>query len=176
MNNTGWAVVIIALIIILGGGLWWFSQGTVAPATTDITVDGNGANNAGTDNTGNNGAGTDAGAGVDVNAGANAANTTTVRYTASGFSPGSITVPVGGAVNFINDTSGALWVAADEHPTHTEFDGTDRTTHCSGSYTGSTPFDQCQPGSSYTFVFTKAGTYEYHNHSAAQFGGTIVVR
>ena len=175
MNNTGWAVVIIALIIILGGGLWWFSQATVAPATTDTTAGVNGANNTGNNNAGT-GSNTDVGAGVDVNAGANAANTTTVRYSASGFSPSNITVPVGGAVNFINDTSGALWVAADEHPTHTEFDGTDRATHCSGSYAGATPFDQCQTGSSYTFVFTKAGTYEYHNHSAAQFGGTVVVQ
>lgn len=174
MSNTGWAVVIIALIIILGGGWWWFSQASLAPGATNTTaVVNTGNNNAGTSGTGSD---TGAGAGVDVNAGANAANTTTVRYTASGFSPATVTVPVGGAVNFINDTSGPMWVGADEHPTHTEFDGTDRATHCSGSYTGATPFDQCQSGSSYTFVFTKAGTYEYHNHSAAQFGGTVVVQ
>lgn len=170
MSNTGWAIVIIAIIIILGGGWWWFAtQAPAVPATNDTTAVVNG-----TPNGSDTGAAADAG--VDLNAGANMANTTVVHYTATGFSPSSITIPVGGAVNFINDTSGPMWVGADEHPTHTDFDGTDRATHCSGTYTGPTPFDQCQSGQSYTFVFSKAGTYEYHNHSAAQFGGTVTVQ
>lgn len=100
----------------------------------------------------------------------------TVHYGTAGFSPASVTVKVGQAVRFVNDTSNPMWVGADEHPTHTEFDGTDRATHCSGTYTGPTPFDQCQNGSTYMFVFSKAGTYEYHNHSASQHGGTVVVQ
>src|SRR3990167_8660356 len=174
MSNTGWAVVIIAIIIILGGGWWWFSaQAPAMPATSDTTAVVNSTNNTGTDSAG---AGADAGATPRAAAGQNPANTTTIHYTAAGFSPKTVTVPVGGAVNFINDTTGAMWVASDDHPTHTEFDGSDRATHCSGSYAGATPFDQCQNGSSYTFVFSKTGSFSFHNHSASQFGGTVTVQ
>lgn len=171
MSTTGWAAVIIAIIIVLGGA-WWYMSGQTPTDTTQVNV---GANAAGTmpegSQTPDNGmVGGDADPGNAQTAGV------TVHYTASGFSPKTATIKVGEKVTFVNDTTGAMWVAADEHPTHTEFDGTDRAAHCSGSYTGSTPFDQCQSGSTYTFVFPKAGSFEYHNHSAAQFGGTVVVQ
>lgn len=171
MNNTGWAVVIIALIIILAGGWWWYStQYAPAPATTDGTA---GTQLEGTPEQNNGMVGGDAS--VDVGIG-DASTRVEVHYTANGFNPKSVTVAQGTAVTFINDTSGPMWVAADEHPTHTQYDGSDRATHCSGSYSGATPFDQCQTGSSYTFVFGKTGTFDYHNHSAAQFEGVVVVR
>jgi plastocyanin len=171
MSNTGWAAVIVGLVIILGLGWWMFGNTPTTPATSDTTAVVNatpGANNQAT----TTGADVDASAG----AGANAANTTTIRYTANGFSPSAVTIARGRTVTFVNETSGNMWVAADEHPVHTEFDGTDRATHCSGSYAGPTPFDQCQNGSTYSFVFNKAGTFGYHNHSAAQFEGTITVQ
>jgi len=171
MSTTGWAAVIIAIIIIVGGA-WWFTS-SQAPATTDTTV-----------NVGGNAAGTlpegsqmpDNGM-VGGDADASGATTgVTVRYGSSGFSPKTVTIQAGQKVTFINDGTAPMWVASDEHPTHTEFDGTDRATHCSGSYTGPTPFDQCMAGPTYTFVFTEAGSYDYHNHSGAQFGGTVVVQ
>ncbi len=172
MSTTGWAAVIIAIIIILGGAWWYMSSQAPAPADT-VNVN-TGANAAGTLPEGSqmpdNGM-------VGGDADASGATTgVTVRYGASGFSPNSVTIQAGQKVTFVNDGTGAMWVAADEHPTHTEFDGTDRATHCSGSYTGPTPFDQCMAGPTYTYVFTKAGSFDYHNHSAAQFGGTVVVQ
>jgi plastocyanin len=68
-----------------------------------------------------------------------------------------------------------MWVASDEHPTHTEYDGTSRTTHCAAGYTGPKPFDECVPGTSYSFTFDKAGTYEYHDHLSASHTGKITV-
>lgn len=172
MSTTGWAVTIIALIIVLAGG-WWFIS-SQPPATTDININ-TGANAAGTMPEGSempdNGM-----VGGDADAGAGATTGVVVRYGASGFTPATVTIQAGQKVTFVNDTTGPMWVGADEHPTHTEYDGTDRATHCSGSYTGPTPFDQCMAGASYTYVFTKAGTFDYHNHSAAQFGGTVVVQ
>lgn len=169
MSTTGWATVIIAVIIVLFGA-WWYMSGQ-APAS-DMTN--TGANAAGTIQEGseqpdNGMVGGDADAGTPTTG-------TTVHYTTSGFSPETVTIRAGEKVTFINDTSNPMWVGADEHPTHTEFDGSDRATHCSGTYTGPTPFDQCQQGSTYTFVFTKSGTFDYHNHSAAEFGGTVVVQ
>jgi plastocyanin len=163
MSNTGWAVTIIAIIIVLAGGWWYFSQASAVPATTDTTAVVNGADTT-----------TDTG-GADTSTSTQATGVT-IHYTASGFTPKSVTIQAGQKVTFVNDTAGAMWVASDVHPTHTEFDGTDRATHCSGSYTGPTPFDQCQPGSTYTFVFAKAGTFQFHNHAAAQFQGTVTVQ
>lgn len=172
MSTTGWAATVIALIIILAGGWWYMSS--QAPMPTDTIA---GSNAAGTvpegSATPSNGmVGGDAS--VDVG-GAQTAGVT-VHYGTSGFSPKSVTIKAGEKVTFVNDTTGPMWVASAEHPTHTVYDGTDRAAHCSGSYTGATPFDECQAGSTYTFVFGKAGTFAYHNHSAAQFTGTVIVQ
>ncbi|MDB5225173.1 MAG: hypothetical protein JWL87_125 [Candidatus Adlerbacteria bacterium] len=168
MSNTGWAAVIVALLVIIGG-VWWYSAQAPAPAVTDTTA----TQQTGT-GTANNGA-VGADGSVDVGVG-DASTRVEVHYTAAGFEPANVTVVRGTGVTFINDTSGPMWIGSNQHPTHTEFDGTDRTTHCSGSYQGATPFDECQNGSSYTFVFDKTGTFEYHNHSAAQFGGVVTVQ
>jgi plastocyanin len=165
MSNTGWAVTIIAIIIILGGGWWYFSsQAPAAPTTTTTTVN--------TDTTGT----TDTGASTGEVATTTQTAGATVHFTSAGFSPKNVTISVGQKVTFINDTSGAMWVASGQHPVHAAYDGTDEATHCSGSYTGPTPFDECQNGTPYTFVFTKAGTFDFHNHLAAQFQGTVVVQ
>jgi hypothetical protein len=87
-----------------------------------------------------------------------------------------VTIQKGQSVTWVDDTSGPMWVASASHPTHTAYDGTTEATHCSGSYTGPTPFDQCQGGSTYTFVFSKTGSFDFHNHLAAQFEGTVVVQ
>ena len=173
MSTTGWAVTVLAVIIILGGAWWYISS---QPPANDATINVNtGANAAGTMPEGSeipsNGM-----VGGDADARSAATTGVTVRYTATGFVPETVTIQAGQKVTFVNDGASPMWVASDEHPTHTEFDGTDRATHCSGSYTGATPFDQCIAGPTYTYVFTKAGTYDYHNHSAAQFGGTVVVQ
>ncbi len=169
MSNTGWAAVILVLIIILGGGWWYFAGQT--PVLTDTGASAAGTIPEGSATPSNGMVGGDA----DVSGGTQTTGTT-VHYGASGFTPKSVTIQAGQKVTFINDTTSNMWVGADEHPTHTTFDGTDRATHCSGSYTGATPFDQCQAGPTYTFVFNKSGTYQYHNHSGAQFGGTVIVQ
>lgn len=145
------------------------SQSPAAPADTTATVGGAAGTQPEGTATQDNGM-------VGGDAVAPATGGAEVHYTTAGFTPKSVTIKAGEKVTFVNDTSGPMWVAADEHPTHTEYDGSDRATHCSGTYSGATPFDQCQPGSSYSFVFTKAGSFEYHNHSAAQFSGMVVVQ
>lgn len=102
----------------------------------------------------------------------------TVTYTDQGFSPTTLSVNVGDTVRFSNQSTGEMWVGADEHPTHTEYDGTSKDDHCAeGAATGGA-FDQCGrsgPGSTYNFTFTKAGTFDYHNHARSSDGGTVVV-
>jgi plastocyanin len=83
-------------------------------------------------------------------------------------------IPVGGSVTWV--AQGQMWVASNAHPVHTGYDGTDRTTHCATGYTGAAPLDQCAPGTSYTFTFGKAGTWDYHNHLNPSAMGSVVVQ
>lgn len=86
----------------------------------------------------------------------------TVNYTATGFSPSTLTIKAGTAVTFLNQTSASMWVASNDHPAHLiypEFDA-------KKGYA---------PGTSYTFTFTRTGTWGYHDHLNARNGGTIVV-
>lgn len=97
----------------------------------------------------------------------------TVRYTDNGFSPESMTVPVGTTVTWINQSSGEMWVGSDEHPSHTNYSGTSRSEHCPD--TDNSNFDQCARGNTFSFTFTKAGSWDYHNHVGSEDRGTIVV-
>jgi plastocyanin len=68
-----------------------------------------------------------------------------------------------------------MWVASAMHPAHVVYDGTTKDAHCAAGYTGPVPFDQCASGTSYSFTFTKAGEWKYHNHvNASQFGSVTV--
>lgn len=79
------------------------------------------------------------------------------------FSPKDITVLVGTAVTFRNDSLiQNIQVASDPHPAHTDHPEFD-----SGFLA---------PGESYTFVFWNVGEYAYHNHLLPGVGGAIHVR
>jgi plastocyanin len=102
----------------------------------------------------------------------------TVTYTDQGFSPQFVTIPQGGTVMFVNQSSHSMWVGSGSHPAHTGYDGTSRNQHCASSYVGAAPFDECKndaPGGSWAFTFDKVGTWPYHNHSAEQDFGSVTV-
>lgn len=152
--------IIIAVLVVLGGG-WYLLKGGTVPSTT---------NEAGEYATSS-----------DQSAAAPMipASGAVVTYTDQGFSPASLSVAEGTTVSFINQSSGQMWVASGVHPAHTLYDGTDRATHCAAGYTGPTPFDECQAvgsGSTYTFTFTKAGTWKYHNHMNPSAFGSVTVQ
>jgi len=103
--------------------------------------------------------------------------TTTVTYTENGFSPTSVTVQSGDTVVFVNDSNSGMWVGADQHPTHTNYDGTNLSQHCNNN--GAQPFDSCteiQTGNSWSFTFDKTGEWGYHNHVAPRDTGTVIVQ
>jgi len=101
-----------------------------------------------------------------------------ITYTDGGFSPATTNVKVGDTVRFVNNSARGMWVGADEHPTHTEYDGTATREHCAeGAATGGA-FDMCRqgvPGEFWEFTFTKAGSFDFHNHAQSSHGGTVVV-
>lgn len=88
--------------------------------------------------------------------------TTTVNYTDSGFSPAIITVKKGTMVTFVNQSSSAMWVASNPHPTHSLLPGFDELT-------------SVVRGGKYQYTFNKVGTWKYHNHPNAGDMGTVVV-
>jgi len=101
-----------------------------------------------------------------------------VTLTDSGFSPASVTVRAGDTVRFVNQSSRGMWVATDEHPTHTEYDGTSTREHCADGRTTNDTFDQCQQalaGSFWEYTFEKRGTFGFHNHVGASSIGAVVV-
>lgn len=142
----------IIILVLVAFGIYWFAQdrGPVVTDTTDV-------NNVGTATT-------------------TVPKTVTATYTASGFSPSNVTVKSGDTVRFVNESDTNMWVGSAMHPTHEVYDGTNLQTHCA---TGATPsFDACRNmtrGQSYSFTFTKKGSWGYHNHSQASHFGRVVV-
>ena len=86
-----------------------------------------------------------------------------VTYTDNGFSPSTLTVPNGATVQFKNNASDSVWVASNPHPTHTDYPGFDALRNYG-------------PGETYSFTFTKSGSWGYHNHLNPSEGGTIDVQ
>ncbi len=90
------------------------------------------------------------------------AQTFIVSYNASGFFPPILSVRQGDTVNFMNQTSDSLWVASNPHPTHTDWPEFD----AKKGYAR---------GTSYSFTFSKIGSWGYHNHLNPARGGTVNV-
>ena len=99
--------------------------------------------------------------------------TAKVEYSVKGFSPKSVTIKQGGTVIFVSTDGSRMWVAADEHPSHIQYNGTSRQDHCPDTL--GTAFDQCASGNSYSFTFLKVGDWKYHSHSNANDIGTVKV-
>ena len=72
------------------------------------------------------------------------------------FSPNNLTVKTGATVTWVNKDSTTHTVTSDN-----------------GAFTSSSNLN---PGSNYTFTFTKAGTYPYHCSIHPEMKGTIVVQ
>lgn len=160
--DSRWLWAILLLIIVIGGGWYVLSRPmtTEAPGATD--------DQAAATTT------------PDMTKPAESAAPApiTVTYTDQGFSPKSVSIAQGQTVTWVNNTSHNMWVASAKHPEHTGYDGTNREAHCAASYTGAKPFDECAqaaPGASYSFTFTKAGTWPYHDHVNATMFGSVVV-
>ena len=88
--------------------------------------------------------------------------TVTVDITSSGFDPSSVTINSGDTVKFVNLDSSPHRPASNPHPTHTDYPGFDA-------------LRELQQGESYSFSFTRIGTWGYHDHLNPFAGGIIIV-
>ena len=94
----------------------------------------------------------------------------TVKITASGFEPKTLTVKAGTTITFVNEDSNQHWPASAMHPTHAVYPE-------SGGCIGS-KFDACkglEQGESFTFTFNEKGSWKYHDHLKVSSTGIIVV-
>jgi plastocyanin len=103
-------------------------------------------------------------------------DTRTIYFTGSDFQPSSLTIEQGDTVTWINNASTSMWVASDQHPTHTEYEGSTLREHCQNGDQTTSAFDQCSTGDEFSFTFEKTGEWSYHNHQPFARGGTITVR
>lgn len=88
---------------------------------------------------------------------------TTITYKDDGFHESVVYIKLGSSVIFKNESSREMWVASAPHPAHTTYP----------------EFDQKKSvlrGGTYAFVFTKVGSWKFHNHMMPDQTGTIVVR
>jgi len=94
-----------------------------------------------------------------------------VTYTASGFSPNTLTIEKGTVVTFKNSSGNDVRVASIPHPIHDSYP-------TRGGCVSST-FDSCNniaPGQSWSFQFDIIGTWGYHDHLRPNTSGTIIVQ
>ena len=100
----------------------------------------------------------------------------TVTYTDAGYSPNELRIEKGDTVTFENKSSVNMWTASAMHPTHMVYGGASLEAHCPDPL--GTAFDACEgtpPGGSWSFTFTKAGNWGYHDHLHPTLFGKVIV-
>lgn len=158
-TKTAWIALII---VILALGAWYALSPKRAAAPTDSAAMQEGTVNAD--------------APVEEDGGP---AFTVVTLTDAGFSPTTVTVAVGETVRFVNESSRGMWIGSNDHPTHTQYDGTSTREHCADGTSTNGTFDQCasaNKGDYWDFTFEKAGTFGFHNHVGASNTGTVIVK
>ncbi len=79
-----------------------------------------------------------------------------------GFEPQEITIAVGDVVKFSSVRAHAFWPASDQHPAHSDYSAFD-------------PRRPINMDDVWEFQFTKAGTWDYHDHLNSTLTGTVHV-
>lgn len=85
----------------------------------------------------------------------------TITYDGTTFSPATVAVEAGSAIQVVNNASDAVEPSSDPHPVHTA--------------NPEINFGDIAPGESKTVTVTTKGTWGYHNHYDKNQKGTIVV-
>lgn len=88
--------------------------------------------------------------------------THSITLTKDGYVPATIVLAAGDTVTFRNETGDLYWPASDLHPSHRDYPAFD-------------PKQPIQPNETWSFTFTEAGTWGFHDHLAPYYTGTITV-
>lgn len=87
---------------------------------------------------------------------------TVIKMTDAGFVPDTVRIAPGSMVVFENADTTDHWPASNPHPVHTILPALD-------------PRHPVTPGDTWSFAFTSAGTWHFHDHLYPNFTGTIIV-
>jgi len=153
MSNSVKTILAIVVLVLIGGGLFLAASsktnnsnsGNKAPSTHSTTTDATKTQTQKSTTTPNAAAAAD-----------------TITYDGSSFSPSSLTVKVGDAIEITNQSSASLAFNSDQHPTHTDEPELNVGT--------------IDAGQTKTFNVTKAGSWGYHNHLNPSQKGMIVAQ
>ncbi len=85
-----------------------------------------------------------------------------ITFTDTGFTPSVLTVKVGTAVTFVNQSKVSMYVISAIHPTHQVLSGLNE---------GKSVVN----GGTYTYTFSKVGTWKYHNENKPDQTGAVIV-
>jgi plastocyanin len=155
MNRTNTIVIVVVAILVVVGGIVFATHKSASPAAS--TSPAANSNAAATTPPASGSSPAPA-----TSASSDASADVTLHYTASGFSPASITVPAGHKFIVKNDSSATIQVDSDPHPQHT-----DNTQLNIGAIA---------PGSTGSATLTRTGTWGIHNHLNPSMRGTVVVQ
>jgi len=115
-NVQNLIVGIVVLVVLIAGGLWLFSRGSQEGVLKSGAEESNGTGTTTTESV----AMTRTAGRVSQGVGTEVDSITTVRYTNSGFVPFITEVRLGESVRFVNESSKALRVTSEGHPTAVE--------------------------------------------------------
>ncbi|HET7713420.1 MAG TPA: cupredoxin domain-containing protein [Patescibacteria group bacterium] len=86
-----------------------------------------------------------------------------VELRENGFYPDKLVIKAGSSVTFVSKRGSFFWPASDLHPSH-------------GVYPEFDPKAPIAPTKSWTFKFSKIGSWKYHDHLSPSFRGEIIVQ
>ena len=100
-----------------------------------------------------------------------------IRYVDGRYVPEAVHISVGQEVVWVSEDGERLfWPASNIHPTHTAYPGSDIQKCGTDAQQGI--FDACEGlsrGAEYSFVFTRAGQWRFHDHINPRATGTVIV-
>lgn len=151
MSKNWWIVIIIVVALVILG--WWWIQSQKSQTVTQPQTP------------------TDTSTIIQAPSPTTAESTTsgemmkkeeyTVKITATGFSPKTLTIKAGETVTWMNDDNAVHNVNSAPHPAHTDYQPLN--------------LGSIQPSGSKSLTFPVAGTYKYHDHLNPTLFGSITV-
>ncbi|OGG03912.1 hypothetical protein A2W14_05585 [Candidatus Gottesmanbacteria bacterium RBG_16_37_8] len=85
-----------------------------------------------------------------------------VNYSDKGFTPQEVTIKLGSAVTWTNNSKKSMYVASNDHPSHDLYPQFDQLSAVGNS-------------GQYSFVFDKVGSWGYHNHASPSDTARVIV-
>jgi len=85
-----------------------------------------------------------------------------IVLTDEGYIPKESSITVGDTIVFSNETGKPFWPASNLHPSHRDYPEFD-------------PREPILPDETWSFTFTHAGEWKFHDHLAPYFTGVIIV-